>query len=51
MKLFYSSNSPYARKIRILIDEKKANIVLEKVVLADKNCIIHKYNPLSKVPT
>ncbi len=51
MKLFYSNNSPYARKIRILIDEKRANIILEKVVLADKNCIIHKYNPLSKVPT
>ncbi|MCX7181735.1 MAG: glutathione S-transferase N-terminal domain-containing protein [Candidatus Methylopumilus sp.] len=51
MKLFYSNNSPYARKIRILIDEKKASIILEKVVLADKNCIIHKYNPLSKVPT
>ena len=51
MKLFYSSNSPYARKIRILIHEKKADIILEKVVLADKNCIIHEYNPLSKVPT
>ncbi len=51
MKLFYSNNSPYARKIRILIGEKRANIILEKVVLADKNCIIHEYNPLSKVPT
>ena len=51
MKLFYSNNSPYARKIRILINEKKADISLEKVVLTDKNCIIHKYNPLSKVPT
>ena len=51
MKLFYSNNSPYARKIRILIHEKKADIILEKVVLADKNCIIHEYNPLSKVPT
>lgn len=51
MKLFYSNNSPYARKIRILIHEKKVDIILEKVVLADKNCIIHEYNPLSKVPT
>ena len=51
MKLFYSNNSPYARKIRILIDEKKASITLEKVVLADKNCSIHEYNPLAKVPT
>ena len=51
MKLFYSNNSPYARKIRILIHEKKVDIILEKVVLSDKNCIIHEYNPLSKVPT
>ena len=51
MKLFYSNNSPYVRKIRILIDEKKVNIILEKVVLADKNCHINEYNPLAKVPT
>ncbi len=50
MKLFYSNNSPYARKIRILIDEKKVPVTLEKVVLADKNCTIHEYNPLVKVP-
>ena len=50
MKLFYSNNSPYARKIRILIDEKKVPVTLEKVVLADKNCTIHEYNPLAKVP-
>ena len=51
MKLFYSNNSPYARKIRILIDEKKVAVTLEKVVLANKNCTIHEYNPLAKVPT
>ncbi len=51
MKLFYSNNSPYARKIRVLISEKKALVALEKVVLADKNCTIHQYNPLAKVPT
>jgi glutathione S-transferase len=51
MKLFYSNNSPYARKIRILIDEKKAPVALEKVVLASKSCTIHEYNPLAKVPT
>ena len=51
MKLFYSNNSPYARKIRVLISEKKALVDLEKVVLADKNCTIHQYNPLAKVPT
>ncbi len=51
MKLFYSNNSPYARKIRVLISEKKAPVVLEKIVLADKNCTIHQYNPLVKVPT
>ncbi|MBP7855745.1 MAG: glutathione S-transferase N-terminal domain-containing protein, partial [Candidatus Methylopumilus sp.] len=51
MKLFYSNNSPYARKIRILIDEKKVAVTLEKVVLTNKNCTIHEYNPLAKVPT
>lgn len=51
MKLFYSNNSPYARKIRILIDEKKVAVTLEKVVLANKNCTIYEYNPLAKVPT
>lgn len=51
MKLFYSNNSPYARKIRILIDEKKAQVTLEKLVLANKNCTIHEHNPLGKVPT
>lgn len=51
MKLLYSNNSPYARKIRILIEEKKAQVALERVVLADKNCTIHQHNPLAKVPT
>jgi glutathione S-transferase len=51
MKLLYSSNSPYARKLRVLISEKKAPVVLEKITLTDKNSTIYQYNPLGKVPT
>lgn len=50
MKLLYTDNSPYARKVRILIAEKQLIVDCEKVVLADPNCTVHHYNPLGKVP-
>lgn len=50
MKLLYTDNSPYARKVRILIADKQLIVDCEKVVLADPNCIVHDYNPLGKVP-
>lgn len=50
MKLFYTVNSPYARKVRIVALEKHIDIELEQVVLADPDCPVKNHNPLGKVP-
>lgn len=50
MKLLYTVNSPYARKVRIVAAEKHIDIKLESVVLTDPNCPVKHYNPLGKVP-
>jgi glutathione S-transferase len=50
MKLLYTDNSPYARKVRIVAAEKHIELALEKVVLADPDCIVKNHNPLGKVP-
>lgn len=50
MKLLYTPNSPYARKVRIVAQEKHIELELQEVVLADPNCIVKNYNPLAKVP-
>ncbi len=50
MKLLYTLNSPYARKIRIVAAEKHIDIKLQEVVLSDPDCPVKKYNPLGKVP-
>ncbi len=50
MKLLYTLNSPYARKVRIVAAEKHIDITLQKVVLADPDCPVKQYNPLGKVP-
>ena len=50
MKLLYTINSPYARKIRIVAAEKHIDIKLEEVVLSDPDCPVKQYNPLGKVP-
>jgi glutathione S-transferase len=50
MKLLYTVNSPYARKVRIVAAEKHIEMVLEEVVLAAPDCPVKKYNPLGKVP-
>jgi glutathione S-transferase len=50
MKLLYTLNSPYARKIRIVAAEKHIDIKLEEVVLSDPDCPVKLYNPLGKVP-
>ena len=50
MKLLYTINSPYARKVRIVAAEKHIDIKLEEVVLADPDCPVKQYNPLGKVP-
>lgn len=50
MKLLYTVNSPYARKVRIVAAEKHIDIQLQEVVLADPDCPVKQYNPLGKVP-
>jgi glutathione S-transferase len=50
MKLLYTPNSPYARKVRIVALEKHIDVELQEVVLADPDCPVKKYNPLGKVP-
>lgn len=50
MKLLYTINSPYARKVRIVAAEKHIEIVLVEVVLAAPDCPVKQYNPLGKVP-
>jgi glutathione S-transferase len=50
MKLLYTINSPYARKVRIVAAEKHIETVLEEVVLASPDCPVKLHNPLGKVP-
>jgi glutathione S-transferase len=50
MKLLYTLNSPYARKVRIVAAEKHIDIKLEEVVLSDPDSPVKLYNPLGKVP-
>ncbi|MDO9393314.1 MAG: glutathione S-transferase N-terminal domain-containing protein [Methylotenera sp.] len=50
MKLLYTINSPYARKVRIVAAEKHIDLTLEEVVLAAPDCPVKQYNPLGKVP-
>lgn len=50
MKLYYSKNSPYARKVRVVAAEKRIDIEMELVDLADPNCPVSQFNPLGKVP-
>ena len=50
MKLLYTLNSPYARKVRIVALEKHIDLALQEVVLADPDCHVKNHNPLGKVP-
>lgn len=50
MKLLYTINSPYARKVRIVAAEKHIELTLDEVVLAAPDCPVKQYNPLGKVP-
>ena len=50
MKLLYTPNSPYARKVRIVALEKHIELHLEEVVLADPDCPVKNHNPLGKIP-
>lgn len=50
MKLLYTVNSPYARKVRIVAAEKHIEVQLQEVVLSAPDCPVKDYNPLGKVP-
>jgi glutathione S-transferase len=50
MKLLYTPNSPYARKVRIVAIEKHIDITLEEVELGAPDSPVVQYNPLGKVP-
>lgn len=52
MTLYYSPNSPYARKVRVLAIERGIDQQIELVELntADANGPLPKINPLGKVP-
>ncbi len=52
MKLYYSPNSPYARKVRVLILERDLSdkVQLIEVSTTDPNGPLFLVNPLGKVP-
>jgi len=50
MKLLYTQNSPYARKVRIIATDKHIELEQEEVVLANADNAANQYNPLGKVP-
>src|SRR5688572_3019915 len=49
MLLFHSLTSPYARKVRVLLLEKKLHV--ESINVADSGRAASEKNPLGKVPT
>src|SRR2546421_2251579 len=51
MKLLASLASPYTRKVRIVLAEKKIDCDLELVDVAPVENPVNEHNPLGKVPT
>jgi len=49
MLLFHSLTSPYARKVRVMLLEKRVHV--ESVNVADSARSAQEHNPLGKVPT
>lgn len=50
MKLFASLTSPYARKVRVMLAEKRIDYDLIPTDVNDPNSELLNYNPLGKVP-
>ncbi|HEY8119119.1 MAG TPA: glutathione S-transferase N-terminal domain-containing protein [Methylophilaceae bacterium] len=50
MKLLYTPNSPYARKVRIVAIEKHIDMEMVSVVLSAPDCPVNDHNPLGKIP-
>jgi glutathione S-transferase len=51
MKLLSSPASPYTRKVRIVLTEKKIDCELETVDVAPAENPVNAHNPLGKIPT
>jgi glutathione S-transferase len=51
MKLLASLLSPYGRKVRIVLAEKRIDCDLELVDVAQAETSLNAYNPLGKIPT
>jgi glutathione S-transferase len=51
MKLLASPLSPYTRKVRIVLAEKRIDCELEMVDVAPAENPVNRYNPLGKIPT
>ena len=51
MKLLSSTASPYTRKVRIVLAEKKIDCELETVDVAPAENPVNRHNPLGKIPT
>jgi glutathione S-transferase len=51
MKLLVSLPSPYGRKVRVVLAEKRIECELELVDVAPEDSPVIAYNPLGKVPT
>jgi glutathione S-transferase len=51
MRLLYTPNSPYARKVRIVALEKHIELELHEVTLGDPDSPLSQHNPLGKIPT
>ncbi|HEY7985839.1 MAG TPA: glutathione S-transferase N-terminal domain-containing protein [Methylophilaceae bacterium] len=51
MKLFVTPNSPYARKVRVVLIEKRIECELVEVDLSSPDSPLLSHNPLAKVPT
>src|SRR6266436_5916826 len=51
MKLLASTASPYARKVRIVLAEKKIECELQPVDVSPVDNPVNAHNPLGKIPT
>src|SRR5216683_8139415 len=51
MKLLASTASPYARKVRIVLAEKKIECELQPVDVSPVDNPVNTHNPLGKIPT
>jgi len=50
LRLIASTTSPYARKVRIVMSEKRIECELQMTDVWSSDTIVSRYNPLGKVP-